>query len=168
MKLETLNAGSRSDFTAALADIFEHSPWVPERAWDRRPFAGVDALHEALTAELGGATPDEQLGLLRAHPELAGEEARAGTLTHTSEGEQAGARLDRLSRDEAATLSRLNRAYTERFGFPFIIAVRDHGRHTILSELERRVSRDPETERRTALEQVAKIARHRLEDLIDA
>ena len=166
MKLETLNTGSRNDFTAALATIFEHSPWVPERAWDRRPFADVNALLTALTAEVEAATPDEQLSLLRAHPELAGKSVRAETLTCASEGEQAGA-LNELSPQEVASLSRLNRAYTGRFGFPFIIAVRDHDRHTILAQLERRILRDPETEQRTALEQVARIARFRLEDLID-
>ena len=166
LKLETLNTGNRSDFTAALADVFEHSPWVPERAWHRRPFADINALLAALTAEVEAATTDEQLDLLRAHPQLAGKSERAETLTCASAGEQAGA-LDELSREEAASLSRMNRAYTGRFGFPFIIAVRDHDRHGILAELERRVVHDSETERRTALEQVAKIAKHRLEDLVD-
>lgn len=166
IKLDTLNTGTRSDFTAALADIFERSPWVPERAWRRRPFAGIDELHAALTAEVDGATPAEQLGLLRAHPELAGKEARAGELTQASGNEQAGAGLDRLSREELETLTRLNRAYAGNFGFPFIIAVRRHDKNGILAELERRVSRDPGAERRAALEQVAMIARFRLEDRV--
>ena len=168
MKIEALNASRQSDFTAALANIFEHSPWVPERAWHKRPFAGIDELHAAMSAEAGNAALDEQLRLLRAHPELAGQEAQAGTLTRASNGEQTAAQLNQLSAEEMAAMSRLNRTYGEKFGFPFIIAVRNYNKHSIFAEFARRVSHAPDIERRAALEQVSMIARFRLEDLMDA
>ena len=166
MNLTQLNTLEQEQFTAVLADIFEHSAWVAQQIWAKRPFTNVDALHSIMVAEVSAAGLTPQLTLLRAHPELAGKEAQGGGLTSASESEQAGAKLDRLSSAEMVTIERLNRAYMSKFGFPFIIAVRNHTKDGIFSEFERRVENDIDTERNTALEQVAFIARFRLDDLL--
>ena len=126
ISLEQLNSGARAEFVAALGDIFEHSPWVPEVAAAGRPFATLAELYESLKAALLKAGADRQLAVITAHPDLAGKAARAGTLTPELTAEQASAGLDRLSETEYATFHRLNEAYKARFGFPFIICVRRH------------------------------------------
>jgi len=166
VNLATLNTMDQAQFTAVLADIFEHSAWVAERSWVKRPFADIDSLHTTMVAEVSAAGLDAQLALLRAHPQLAGKEAQQGDLTSASESEQAGANLDSLSSEEMATISMLNTEYMVKFGFPFIIAVRNHDKAGIFSEFKRRVANDVDTERETALEQVAFIGRFRLDDLI--
>ena len=166
MNLADINAMQQQEFTSVLADIFEHSPWVAERAWVRRPFRDVAELHQVMVEEVAGGGLEAQLALLRAHPELAGKEAQSGDLTSASESEQAGANLNSLSSEEMAAITRLNAQYMSQFGFPFIIAVRNHDRAGIFSELERRVANELDTERATALEQVAHIARFRLDDLL--
>ncbi len=165
--IPTLNTLDRDRFVGMLGAIFEHSPWVAERAWDGRPFADVAHLHAAMVAVARQASRGEQLALLRAHPELAGQAAQAGELTESSRGEQVGAGLDALTREELERITRLNAAYRDRFGFPFIIAVGHHTKHGILAELERRLANDPETERNLGLEQVYTIARLRLNKLLD-
>jgi 2-oxo-4-hydroxy-4-carboxy-5-ureidoimidazoline decarboxylase len=141
--------------------LFEHSPWVEERA-DARPSAGDR--HADLMAVLCDATPAEQLALIRAHPELAGKAAIDRTLTDASAAEQASAGLDRLSPEEYAEFHRLNAAYRARFDFPFIICVRLTDKAGILTAMERRLGNTPEVEVATALEQIGEIVRLRLED----
>ena len=134
--LDQLNEGADTDFMAALGDVFENSPWLVERATARRPFATRDALLATLTDIMMAASEDEKLVLIRAHPDLAGKAARAGDLTDHSTREQASAGLDSLTDSEFDRFNRLNNAYREAFGFPFIIAVLDHTKETILAAFE--------------------------------
>jgi len=162
VRLTQLNDADRATFTAALAWIFEQSPWVAARAWSRRPFASIDALHAAMVEEVVAATPDEQLALLRSHPDL-GSRAR---MSDASVGEQAGAGLDRLSAEEFDELQRLNAAYRQRFEFPFLLAVRGATAADVLEALADRVNATRAEEFDEALRQVARIARFRLEDTV--
>jgi 2-oxo-4-hydroxy-4-carboxy-5-ureidoimidazoline decarboxylase len=162
--LDSLNHASRSDFVAALGGIFERAPWVAERAHSRAPFPTVGDLLEAMRAVLAQAPRDEQLALLRNHPDLAGKAARAKTLTAASAAEQGGLGLDQLSAEELARFERLNTAYRDKFGFPFIICVRRQTRDAVLAALARRLEHDRDRELATALEEVALIARLRLAD----
>jgi 2-oxo-4-hydroxy-4-carboxy-5-ureidoimidazoline decarboxylase len=150
----------REAFVATYGPLFEHSPWVAEDAYDRGPYADREALYEGLVAAMHAAPEDKQVALVRAHPELAGKVA-----TVDSEREQSSAGLDRLERDEYETLVSANAAYREKFGFPFVICVRDHDKASILEAAEARVRNDPATELRTALAEIARIAHHRLEAL---
>lgn len=166
LSLATLNAMTAAQFVASLGGVFEHSPWVAERAFPAGPFADVTALHTAMVQAVERSPRDEQLRLLRAHPELAGREAQAGTLTSDSTGEQKSAGLDALSRAEMDRIAELNRRYREKFGFPFIIAVRRHDKAGVFREFERRLALDTETEFANALAQVYAITRLRLEALV--
>jgi OHCU decarboxylase len=157
-----LNSQDREAFVASIGWVFEHSPWIAERAWERRPFDGLDALHAAMAEAVARASSAEQLALIRAHPDL-GARAR---MTQASTGEQAGAGLDRLTPEEFEQLQRLNSAYREKFSFPFILAVKGATKHDILAALESRLGGDPEAERATALAQIYRIAQFRLEDAI--
>ena len=162
MDITTVNRMPRAAFVAEFGGIFEHTPWVAARAYAARPFADRDALHAALVAAVQAASHEEQLTLLRAHPDLAGREAQAGTLTDASVAEQASAGLDRLSGDEVAALLRLNAGYRARHGFPFVIAVRRHTKESIFAEFARRLCNDTATELAAALGQVYAIAGLRL------
>ncbi len=164
--LAALSALAQAAFVARLGGIFEHSPWIAERAWSARPFASVDALHDAMTSVLRAASTTEQLALIRAHPELAGKEAAAGTLTAASTSEQHGAGLDQCSAAELQRLRSLNAAYRARFDFPFVIAVKGLSRHQIIAALETRLNNDAATEFRTCLDEIGKIARFRLDALL--
>ena len=164
--LSDLNAMDQAAFTAALGGIFEHSPWIAERAWDRRPFSNVDSLLQSMLDAVGDAGEDPQLDLIRAHPDLAGKAARAGALTEHSTREQAGAGLDRLSDAEFERFHRLNDAYKERFGFPFIIAVREHTKDSILAAFETRLQNDRPAEMQEALRNIGLIAEFRLRDVV--
>jgi len=166
--LAALNALDRVAFTARLGGVFEHSPWVAERAWPARPFASVAALHAAMVRAMRAGSEAEQTALLRAHPELAGREAKEGGLTAESRGEQASAGLDRLDPAEVQRLAELNAAYRAKFGFPFIIAVRARTKDQILAELARRLGRAAPAEREAALAEVEAIARIRLERMFAA
>jgi len=166
--LDTVNALDRSGFVARLGGIFEHSPWVAERAWPARPFAGVAELHAAMTRAMRAGSEAEKTALLRAHPALAGREAKAGTLTAASTGEQKSAGLDRLDAGEMQRLVEMNAAYRAKFGFPFIIAVRARTKDQILAEFAQRLAREPAVERAAALAEVETIARIRLERLLGA
>jgi 2-oxo-4-hydroxy-4-carboxy-5-ureidoimidazoline decarboxylase len=168
MTLSELNARERRGFVRALEAIFEHSPWVPEAAWQRRPFASVEALHRALVDAMRGAGSEAQLDLIRAHPELAGQVAVDGALSRDSRAEQSGAGLTRCSPDEAARLRELNAAYRAKFGFPFVVAVKGFDRSAILARLAERLGRDRAIEFEEALCQIERIAWHRLEAAIDA
>jgi 2-oxo-4-hydroxy-4-carboxy-5-ureidoimidazoline decarboxylase len=148
-------------FVARYGGVFERSPWVARAAWPRAPFASVDALHDAVRA----APRDDQLALIRAHPELAGREAAAGELTDASTREQASAGLDRLTASELERWRALNREYFDRFGFPLVVCVREHTRDSILAWAQERLDNDVDAEIEIALEEIAKIARLRLEEL---
>lgn len=163
---DRLNALDRAAFLALAGPVFEHSPWIAERAWAARPFDGIDGLHRAMMQVVESASADERLALLRAHPDLAGKAARAGTMTADSVQEQAGAGLDRMSDDEYARFDRLNAAYRARFGFPFIVAVRYHTRASILAAYEARLGNDRDTEIAAALAEVGRITRLRLDALL--
>jgi len=162
LTIEALNRMDRETFRARLGDVFEDSPWVAERAWAARPFPTVEELHAAMRAVVTRASPGERLALLRAHPDLAGKAARAGAVSAASVSEQATAGLDRLTDDEFAGFERLNAAYRERFGFPFIIAVRRHDTLAILAAYERRLQNTREGEIDAALAQVFEITGMRL------
>src|SRR5687768_3847804 len=142
LTLADINAASRDDFVAAIGWIFESSPWVAARAWRRRPFASVDDLHAAMVAEMSTAERDEQLALLRAHPDL----GTRGRMTAASTSEQAGAGLDSLTGDEFERLQQLNTAYREKFGFPFLLAVRGSTKHDVLTALTARLPATPDDE----------------------
>jgi len=166
LTIPEVNRMSAAEFVRALGGVFEHSPWIAERAFAARPFASVDALHAAMSDAVNGAGRDAQAALLRAHPELAGKEAQAGELTRDSKAEQAAAGLTALTREELGRVSELNRRYRVKFAFPFIIAVRRHTKDGILREFERRLELDPETELANGLAQVFAITRLRLDGLI--
>ena len=167
MQLADLNRTDRRAFVAALGAIFEHSPWVAERSFGDRPFASVGALHAAMVATMERALPSEQLALLQAHPELAGKAAIRGELTADSTREQESAGLDQCSPSEYARINDLNHRYHAKFDFPFIVAVKGLDRGAILREFERRIAQDRATEFAEALRQVSRIARLRLEALVD-
>ena len=158
MTIAELNVLDRAGFVAALGWVFEDSPWVAERAWAAGPFAGVEALHTAMIEQLARAKCEEQLALLRAHPDL-GTRAR---ISRASTGEQAGAGLDQLTPHEFERLQQLNSAYRNKFGFPFLFAVKGSTKHDILRALEKRLEASPEEEYEEALRQVHRIARFRL------
>lgn len=164
--LTSLNDMDRSRFTQALGDVFEHSPWIAEQAFNKRPFVDIDQLHEAMVNVVQHASNDKQLALLCAHPELAGQEAQKGELTNASTGEQSSAGLHALSNDEMARIAQLNTQYQQKFGFPFIIAVRNHTKQSIFEQWERRLMNDHDAELTACLEQVYSIARIRLEMLL--
>jgi 2-oxo-4-hydroxy-4-carboxy-5-ureidoimidazoline decarboxylase len=164
MTVTELSAYDRPEFVRALGWIFEDSPWVAERAWERRPFASLDALHAAMTHVVAEATEAEQLALLRAHPDL-GTRAR---VSEASTGEQLGAGLDRLTPHEFTRLQQLNTDYRRRFGFPFLFAVRGSTKHDVLAALDARGRRTRDEEFAEALRQVYKIARFRLEEACGA
>jgi 2-oxo-4-hydroxy-4-carboxy-5-ureidoimidazoline decarboxylase len=166
LTLAAVNDLSEPDFTAAFGDIAEHSPWVAGRAAAARPFASREAAVEAFQRAILAAGEAEQTALLAAHPDLAGRAARAGALTADSTREQAGAGLDTLTDEEFTRFTALNDAYRARFGLPFILAVKGATKHTILAAFENRVGGTVLEERLTALAQVLRIVRFRLEDRI--
>src|SRR4051812_34403998 len=130
--LAELNACSKADFVAALANIFEYSPWIAEKAADARPFDGIAQLFEAMHAAVERAPPELRLALIKAHPDLADKTQRAAGLTVESNAEQSSAGLDRLSDAEYVAFERVNNAYRAKFGFPYIVCVRRHTRDSIL------------------------------------
>ena len=150
------------EFTAALGAVFEHSPWIAERAAARRPFASLDSLHAVMCETVNRSTKDEQLALIRAHPDLVG----SIVLTAESKGEQAAAGLTDLSKEEGALFDRYNREYKKRFGFLFVICARLKKKDAILAAFPVRLQNSAATERAIALTEIYKIARLRLADLI--
>ena len=169
--METLTAEqasrlSREEFVRRLGGAFEDSPWVAERAWERRPFADFEELRGALLDEMYAAPREEQVALIKAHPDLAGKAAIEGELTPESTGEQASAGLDRLSVEEYEEFTRMNRDYHERFGLPMVICVREHDKESILRFAGERLENSTEQEIDTALGEISKIATLRLRDLI--
>ena len=165
--LDHLNAAGQAAFVAAIGDVFEHAPWVAERAYAARPFGSIAALHAAMMQVVRAAPRQQQLAFLRGHPELAGKVARAGAITMDSRSEQGGLGLDRLSDTDFARFERANAAYAKKFGFPFIVCVRLHtSAESILTAFERRVGNDPEMEFAAALAEIGHITRLRLEERI--
>ena len=167
--LDALNVTDRTAFVAAVGDIFEHGAWVAERAHAARPFASVDALHEAMMQAVRAAPRPEQIAFLRGHPELGGKVARAGAMTADSVAEQGGLGLDRLNDQDFARFERANAAYAQKFGFPFIVCVRNHNSAgSIIAAFEQRVGNDMDTEFAAALAEIGQITRFRLDGKVSA
>ena len=162
VSLSHLNTIECEQFEHLLADIFELSPWIPRRAWEYRPFGSISDLHSKMVTVIENSTEDEQLGLLTAHPELAGKEARDGVLTESSTNEQAQAGLNALNKDELLEVSQLNAQYLDKFGFPFIIAVLDNTKDDIFRKWKQRLSNNRDLELKACLEQVYLIGKLRL------
>jgi OHCU decarboxylase len=168
MDIQTLNRLDQADFVATIGFIFEGSPWIAAAAWHQRPFATREALYQALCAQLEAAPLERKLALIRAHPDLVGRAARAGTLDATSTGEQAAAELNALSKVEIALFDQLNAVYHARFGFPFVICARDNKKDTILAAFPQRLQQSREQEIATALCEIARIGWLRLADAVEA
>ncbi len=164
--IAAVNALDAAAFVARFGDVAEHSPWVAEQAAAMRPFADREAMIAAFAATVDAAGPEKQLALINAHPDLAGRAAIAGAIADDSKREQAGAGLDRLTAAEHARFLALNDHYKARFGHPFILAVKGATKHDILASFESRIGNAPEPERVTALAQVKRIFRFRLEDRV--
>lgn len=159
---------SREDFVKVFADIYEHSPWVAEKAYDLGQDASideVDGLHQRMADLLLSASHEMQLALINAHPDLAGKAAIQGELTESSTSEQAGAGIHQCTAEEFARFTELNDAYKAKFGFPFIMAVKGSNRHQILAAFEERIHNSPEQEFARALAEINKIALFRLQAL---
>ena len=166
LTITNLAALDRDTFVDTLGAVFEHSPWVVERAWQKRPFASRAALLAVLGEVLSEAGRERQLSLINAHPELAGKLAAGGALTADSAREQAGAGLAACSPEEFISIQRHNAAYLGKFGWPFIVAVKGLSRQQIIAEMRRRIERAPDEEFAEALAQILRIADFRLGDLL--
>ena len=164
--LTELNACGKDDFVAALANIFEHSPWIAEQAAAARPFAGVKQLFDAMKAAVDRAPSELRLALIKAHPDLANKTQRAAGLTAESSAEQNSVGLDRLSDAEYDAFERVNNAYRTKFGVPYIVCVRRHTRDSILRDFERRLPNDAKTETQTSIEEICRIAALRVDQLV--
>ena len=156
----------RDDFVAYFGGVFEESPWIAREAWESRPFGSVDALHAAMVWVVEHSPRAARLELIRAHPDLAGKAAIAGALTPESTREQAAAGLDRLTPAQYERITTLTAAYRERFGFPFVVCAREHTPDSIIATAAARLEARPDEEEQTALSEIAKIARLRLDDLV--
>jgi OHCU decarboxylase len=167
LAIEEVNRLGREEFVSRLGPAFEDSPWVADGAWDARPFESVDDLHCAMVRVVEEAPDRRRMALIRAHPDLAGKAAIKGDLTPESQEEQASAGLDRLTPEEYDAFSSLNAAYRQKFGIPMIVCVREHTKESILRNAESRLGNTPDEEVVTALGEVYKIARLRLEDLVE-
>ncbi len=166
MTLREINVAGRSEFVAALGAVFEHSPWIAEATWEKRPFASREDLHRALCATVRAAGEGPLLDLIRAHPDLVGRLAQAGALTAESNYEQSAAGLLALDSETKARFGHHNTAYRERFGFPFIICARLNSTDTILDAFSHRLENSRETELQTAWTEIQKIAALRLADIV--
>jgi 2-oxo-4-hydroxy-4-carboxy-5-ureidoimidazoline decarboxylase len=167
ISIDQINQSSQARFVELLGAIFEHSPWVAELAYPERPFASRHQLHQLMAAAVRRAPEVQRMALLCNHPELAGREADAGTLTDDSKREQAGAGLNQCTADELLTIKSLNQAYRAKFEFPFIIAVTGLDKFQIIAAMETRLSNSTALEFDTAIGEVEKIARIRIDALID-
>jgi 2-oxo-4-hydroxy-4-carboxy-5-ureidoimidazoline decarboxylase len=164
--LAELNSCSKADFVAALANIFEYSPWIAEKAADARPFSGVTQLFAAMTAAVDNASEELRLKLIKAHPDLANKTQRDAGLTAESNAEQNSVGLDRLSDAEYEAFERFNNAYREKFGIPYIVCVRRHTKDSILRDFARRLPNDKTTEVATSIAEICKIAALRVDLLV--
>ncbi|MDQ5823128.1 MAG: 2-oxo-4-hydroxy-4-carboxy-5-ureidoimidazoline decarboxylase [Chloroflexota bacterium] len=167
MTIEEVNSLDREQFVGRLGFLFEGSPWIAEQAWHARPFASPDDLHQALCRVMYGAAQEQQVSLIRAHPDLVGRAALSGSLTPESTREQASAGLDRLTPEEVATFGRLNSEYKARFDFPFVVCARENKKDSILAGFASRMNNSRNEEISTALREISKIAYLRLMDVID-
>ena len=168
MNLPQVNVLTLEQFVARFGGVFEHSPWVAERAWRSRPFNSLDRLHESMMLVVGEAGREEQLALLRAHPELAGREAAKGALTPESSTEQGRLGFLDLDRSHVQRMAELNRRYRQRFGFPCIVALRLHAsRESVMADMLRRLGNTAQAELASALEQVGHITRGRLDKIME-
>lgn len=161
-----LNVCSREDFTRVIGPVFEHSPWIAEVAWAKRPFKDLNALHQALCETVRDSGQEKQLQLIRAHPDLVSRAALAGALTSQSTSEQAAAGLDKLTTDEIALFQKTNQAYRDKFGFPFVICARLNKKEAILDGFRIRLEHSRAQEIETALREIYKIAYLRLQDIL--
>jgi len=168
MTLSQLNSLSRDEFIRIVGPVFEHSPWIAEVTWVRRPFGNVEELHRALCGAGRGAGEEKKLALIRAHPDLVGKLALAGQLTKESTGEQASAGLDKLSPQEGELFQTNNAAYKAKFGFPFVVCARLNKKEAILNGFKERLQNSREQEIKTALEEIGKIAYLRLQDIVQS
>jgi OHCU decarboxylase len=164
--ISELNQLGQADFVCLVGPVFEHSPWIAEMTLAKGPFASLENLHRALCETVNNAGEEKQLALIRAHPDLVGCAALAGTLTRESAGEQASAGLNTLSPEEIDSFHKQNIAYNTKFGFPFVICARKNKKEAILAGFEQRLKNAPAQEIKTALEEIFKIAELRLRDLI--
>jgi OHCU decarboxylase len=160
--MTSINAMDQAAFVEKFGGIFEKSPWVAEMAWEKRPFANVDILHATMVSVVKFSPLPKQLALLQSHPDLAGKEAKAGAMTSSSASEQASAGLNALSKPELEKISDFNAAYKQKFGFPFIIAVRMHTKEGIFFDFTQRLANDTQTEYQNDLQNVYAITRLRL------
>lgn len=158
-----LNQMSQGEFTEALAEIWEETPEIAKRTWHNKPFEDLNGLHQAMVAVVDSMSESEQVALIKAHPDL-GSKAK---MADASVQEQAGVGLDRLSESEYQRFQSLNQSYKNKFNFPFIIAVKNQTLESILEAFSKRLENDPRTEKQQALTEIKKIARLRLETLID-
>jgi 2-oxo-4-hydroxy-4-carboxy-5-ureidoimidazoline decarboxylase len=165
-QLSDLNICSQDDFVAALANVFEYSPWIAGQAAALRPFAGVNELFAAMKSAVDRAPEEIRLTLIKAHPDLASKTQRAAGLTAESSAEQNSAGLDRLSDAEYQAFERVNDAYRAKFGFPYIVCVRRHTRDSILRDFERRLPNDAQAEVQTSIGEICRIAALRLDQLV--
>ena len=164
--LARISRMNRTEFVGLFGPVFENSPWVSEKAWEMRPFDTIASLHAAMLGVVRAMDRQAKIEFLHAHPDLAGREAKQGTMTAESVEEQGTAGLDRLSTEEVVTIDGLNRAYRERHGFPFVVCVRHYTKLGIFAEFGDRLARDTETELEEALRQIGHISRYRLEALL--
>jgi len=164
--LREINTLDQDSFVTALSSLIEGPPWIVREVWHARPFESLTQLHQALCAVMYNAPLEQQMALLQAHPDLVGRAALAGTLSPESTGEQVSAGLDRLSQEEIATFTRLNQAYRDHFGFPFVICVRENKKESILAGFNARLQNTRSQEIEIALGEVAKICWFRLQDLV--
>lgn len=159
-----VNKFSRDRFVAVCGPMFEQSPWIAERAWNARPFNSLSDLHEKLIATVARSSSEEQLSLIRAHPDLVGRLAREGRLTRESAAEQAAAGLESLSPSEITAFEQYNAEYQRKFGFPFVICARQNRKEAILAAFAKRLANSREAEQAAALAEIYKIAQLRLAD----
>lgn len=167
LTLQQINALDQEGFVQALRPLFEGTSWIARQAWYDRPFSSLTDLYQALSRVMYQAPVEQQVALIQAHPDLVGRAALAGTLSRESTSEQASAGLDRLSPEDIVTFTRLNSAYHDRFGFPFVICVRENKKEGILAGFTTRLQHERNQEIETALDEIAKISWLRLVDLVD-
>ncbi len=164
--LQQINEYDQGDFVAALRGLFEGPPWIVTQSWYARPFATLTQLHQTFCQVMYDASLEQKIALLQAHPDLVGRAALAGTLTSESTQEQASAGLNTLSPTEITTFTQFNQAYQNRFGFPFVICVRENKKASILAGFSERIHHPRPQEIEIALAEVAKICLFRLHDLV--
>lgn len=167
LTLQNLNTCSPDAFIEALASIWEHAPWVPERVVAQRPFASVAELHGAMVNVVAALDEADRVAFYAGHPELAGADARRGSMTDDSIAEQGSLDLASLDADTAQRWDALNLAYRTRFGFPFILCIRRHTRASALRAFEQRLQHDRATELAAALDEITAITRLRLEQRVN-